>query len=186
MSKYSLLGVCQPQRGGLSYFCGLSLPSACNTTRDGHSDRDRRSGDGPAIPPDRSSTRESRIPFDLPAPSPPPSPPPQSNIPFLFSRPRSFLRCDLERLRAIRSIMSMPSLRGLRDSRGNWRDRVRKAERMEEGELPVLATWIHVPVSRSAEKRGLRDSINMRMTRATWFCALPDAHRVRGYFYTGS
>lgn len=40
---------------------------------------------------------------------------------------------------------------------------------MEEGELPVLAGWIHVPVSRSAEKRGLRGSINMRMTRTTWF-----------------
>lgn len=49
MSKYSLLGVCQPQRGGLSYFCGLSLPPACATTRDGHTDRDCRSGDGPVV-----------------------------------------------------------------------------------------------------------------------------------------
>lgn len=34
MSKYSLLGVCQPQRGGLSYFWGLSLRLARAATRD--------------------------------------------------------------------------------------------------------------------------------------------------------
>lgn len=51
-----------------------------------------------------------------------------------------------------------------------------RGKKKEEGELPVLATWIHVLVSRSIVKRGYRGSINMRMTRTVWFCALLDAH----------
>lgn len=52
----------------------------------------------------------------------------------------------------------------------------KRKERQEEGELPVLATCIHVLVSRSIVKRGLRGSINMRMTRTARFYAVPDAH----------
>lgn len=52
-----------------------------------------------------------------------------------------------------------------------------RGEKRGRRELPVLATCIHVLVSRSVVKRGLRGSINMRMTRTAWFCALPDAHK---------
>lgn len=90
---------------------------------------------------------------------------------------------DLERRRAVRSIMSMRDFAnyviagGINggEGGGGWTGR---REGWGEGkELPVLATWIHVLVSRSAEKRGLCGSINMRMTRnCAWFCAILDAH----------
>lgn len=180
MSKYSLLGVCQPQRGGLSYFCGLSLLPTC----DGHCDRDCRSDDGPRCLSHMidylRTYRDSPLTFLL--------------LPLFLRLPPTclnpisvLLAAEIQRSLAVTLNSSELSGRlcqygvphGLRDPRGIGRDRMRKAEdRMEEGELPVLASWTHVPVSRSAEKRGLRGSINMRMTRAAWFCALPDAHRV--------
>jgi len=118
MSKYSLLGVCQPQRGGLSYFCGLSLPPALQRATD--SDRDCRSGDGLSLLIDYLYEQIVGIPSPLSVPLLfLHFPSLQTDICLMiFSLSRSFSCCDLERLRVARSIMSMPSLHRLRDPRG--------------------------------------------------------------------
>ena len=141
MSKYSLLGVCQPQRGGLSYFCGLSLPPALQRATD--SDRDCRSGDGLSLLIDYLYEQIVGIPSPL-------------SVPLLFLHFPSLqtdiclmifsLSRDLSRVVTLSGSALPDRLCQCRAStdyviqEGNRRNQMRKAERMEEGELPILAS----------------------------------------------
>lgn len=173
MSKYSLLGVCQPQRGGLSYFCGLSLLPTC----DGHSDRDCRSDDGPrGLPHDRSSTyRDSPLTFlllflhlyllqsDIRPSSH------TRDLSLVVTLGSSELSGRLCQCRALTDYVIQKESRGIgwEKRRIGW-----KKGNCQFWQVGLTCRF------HGHEKRGLRGSINMRMTRAAWFCALPDAHRV--------
>lgn len=185
MSKYSLLGGCQPQRGGLSYFCGLSRLLARAATRDGHSDRNCRRGWprclflGVRTPIDH---RVSEFLFSSFDPLAPIATSCSSFCSFSLSRrcdinsfsySRSSSCCDLERRRAVRSIMSMQGFADYVIEGGDGMNLEGRERGGGVGKLPVLATWIHVPVSRSASGgTRTRCSINMRVTCAAWFRAL--------------
>lgn len=177
MSKYSPLGVCQPQRGGLSYFCGLV---AATRRTPGHSVLDCRAGDGPTIflPPDGSSTCGSLLTLSL-----------------LLLLLLLFLQLQLQLLLSIRDLPRAVTLnssalsgrlcqcriplRGLRDPRGNRRDWMRKSGG-KDGRRGICRFWQVEFTCRfhgQPRKRGLRGSINMRMTRAASFCALPHTRR---------
>jgi len=176
MSKYSLLGVCQPQRGGLSYFWGLSLRLARAATRDGHSDWNcrRRWPRCLFFGLDHKTRWEGErlifIFFPLS---------PHSDISLSSHARSSSCRpwaTSVELLDRLYQCETSRITWSRMEQEGQEIDHRREGWREGERNLPVLATWIHVLVSRSAEKRELRSAINMRMTRVVWFCAIPNAH----------
>lgn len=126
MSKYSLLGVCQPQRGGLSYFCGCRCYQRAVPTR-GHSDRDCRSGDRLSRPIGHLRTIDPSITDPLWS-SPLPSLPPQSDIRPSFLLPENLSPAvTLSDSELSGRLCQCRDPRGLHDSKGNRRERMRKS-----------------------------------------------------------